>query len=260
MKLCRLLILLAAALLCWAAPAQGQTIKSLGFNTTNGNIVAATNVTFTNSVGFSTNARAATRTNLGGTTVGNAVFTATNAAAAATAVGLGWSALTDPQSSLYSGQSTRLFSYAPEIAGGSTNPTGFNVLAYTNTNGLVIPANILIGEDQTVGGPRNTRNVTVNGSVTIQYPFSSPTAIFGNNSLTATDDSTYTNTLATWGRNTVAFATNVSVAGSLTVSNAAATMRALAGSTNTNEPYSGTVALTNTNVLTFSNGVLLKTQ
>lgn len=37
-------------------------------------------------------------------------------------------------------------------------------------------------------------------------------------------------------------------------------MRALAGSTNTNEPFSGTVALTNTNVLTFSNGVLLKTQ
>ena len=86
MKL-RLLILLAAALA--AAPAAGQTIKSLGYNTTNGNIVAATNVTFTNSVGFATNARAATRTNLGGTTVGNAVFTATNAAAAATAVGLG---------------------------------------------------------------------------------------------------------------------------------------------------------------------------
>lgn len=37
-------------------------------------------------------------------------------------------------------------------------------------------------------------------------------------------------------------------------------MRALAGSTNTNEPYSGTVALTNTNVLTFSNGVLLRIQ
>jgi len=86
MKL-RLLILLAAALA--AAPAAGQTIKSLGYNTTNGNIVAATNVTFTNSVGFATNARAATRTNLGGTTVGNAVFTATNAAAAATAIGLG---------------------------------------------------------------------------------------------------------------------------------------------------------------------------
>lgn len=37
-------------------------------------------------------------------------------------------------------------------------------------------------------------------------------------------------------------------------------MRALGGSTNTNEPYSGTVALTNTNVLTFSNGVLLRIQ
>jgi hypothetical protein len=84
MKL-RLLILLAAAALA-AAPAAGQTIKSLGFNTTNGNIVAATNVTFTNSVGFATNARAATRTNLGGTTVGNAVFTATNAEAARTAI------------------------------------------------------------------------------------------------------------------------------------------------------------------------------
>ena len=86
MKL-RLLILLAAALA--ASPAAGQTIKSLGYNTTNGNVVAATNVTFTNSVGFATNARAATRTNLGGTTVGNSVFTATNAAAAALAIGLG---------------------------------------------------------------------------------------------------------------------------------------------------------------------------
>ena len=87
MKLRLSILLLAAALA--AAPAAGQTVKSLGYNTTNGNIVAATNVTFTNSVGFATNSRAATRTNLGGTTVGNAVFTATNAAAAATAIGLG---------------------------------------------------------------------------------------------------------------------------------------------------------------------------
>jgi hypothetical protein len=83
----KLLLTILACLV--AASAGAQTIKSLGYNTTNGNIVAATNVTFTNSVGFSTNARAATRTNLGGTTVGNAVFTATNAAAAADAIGLG---------------------------------------------------------------------------------------------------------------------------------------------------------------------------
>jgi hypothetical protein len=84
MKLRLSILLLAAALA--AAPAAGQTIKSLGYNTTNGNIVAATNVTFTNSVGFSTNARAATRTNLGGTTLGNAVFTATNTGAAQVAI------------------------------------------------------------------------------------------------------------------------------------------------------------------------------
>ena len=74
-----------------AASAGAQTIKSLSYNTTNGQVVySGTNpLTFTNSLQFATNARAATRTNLGGTTVGNAVFTATNAAAAATAVGLG---------------------------------------------------------------------------------------------------------------------------------------------------------------------------
>jgi hypothetical protein len=39
-------------LLCWAAPAQGQTIKSLGVNTTNGQVVygGTNDLTFTNSV------------------------------------------------------------------------------------------------------------------------------------------------------------------------------------------------------------------
>lgn len=213
MKL-RLLFLLAAAALA-ASPAAGQTIKSLGYNTTNGNIVAATNVTFTNSLGFATNARAATRTNLGATTVGNSVFTATNGAAAATAIGLGWAALTNPQSSLYSGTATQLLGYVAETNPSSPGLTGFNVLAYTNTNTLVIPANLLIGEDA-VPAPRNPRNVTVNGSVTIQYPYSSLTTIYANNSITATDGSTYTNTLVTYSSNAATFATNVSVAGSLT--------------------------------------------
>ena len=89
MKLRLSILLLAAALA--ASPAAGQTIKSLGYNTTNGFVTySGTNsLTFTNALQFATNARAATRTNLGGTTVGDAVFTATNAAAAATAVGLG---------------------------------------------------------------------------------------------------------------------------------------------------------------------------
>ena len=85
MKL-RLLILLAAVLA--AAPAAGQTIKSLGYNTTNGQVVysGSNSLTFTNALQFSTNARAATRTNLGGTTLGNSVFTATNTAAAQVAI------------------------------------------------------------------------------------------------------------------------------------------------------------------------------
>lgn len=45
------LILLAAALLCWAAPVQGQTIKALSYDTTNGIVIAGTNrVQFTNRI------------------------------------------------------------------------------------------------------------------------------------------------------------------------------------------------------------------
>jgi hypothetical protein len=131
-------------------------------------------------------------------------------------IGLGWTALTNPQSSLYSGTATQLLGYVAETNPSGSGLTGFNVMAYTNTNTLVIPANLLIGGDA-VPAPRNPHNVTVQGAVTIQYPFSSPTTIYGNNSITATDDSTYTNTLATWNSNTVTFATNVTASGTLAV-------------------------------------------
>ena len=86
----RLLILLAAVLLCWAAPVQAQTIKSLGYNTTNGQIVyTGTNaLTFTNALSFGTNADT-TRTNLG---LG---YLGTNAATTRTNLGLGLPALTN---------------------------------------------------------------------------------------------------------------------------------------------------------------------
>jgi hypothetical protein len=66
MKL-RLSILLLAAAALAVAPAAGQTVKSLGYNTTNGQIVysGSNSLTFTNALQFSTNARATTRTNLG---------------------------------------------------------------------------------------------------------------------------------------------------------------------------------------------------
>ena len=45
------LIILLAAVLCWAAPAQGQTIKALSYDTTNGTVIAGTNrIAFTNKI------------------------------------------------------------------------------------------------------------------------------------------------------------------------------------------------------------------
>jgi hypothetical protein len=139
---------------------------------------------------------------------------AANAAASRTNLGLGWLALTNPQSSRYSGIATKLLGYVPEINPSSSNLTDYNVLAYTNTNSLVIPANILIGEDL-AGGPRNTRNVELNGTVTIKAPFSSPTTIYANNAITATDDSSYTNVLVSFISNSVGFS-NVTASGTLT--------------------------------------------
>lgn len=59
--------LAALFLLLAAASAFGQTVKTLGYNTTNGQVVySGTNtLTFTNAIGFSTNSVATTRTNLG---------------------------------------------------------------------------------------------------------------------------------------------------------------------------------------------------
>jgi len=117
----KLFCILLTAILC--ASASAQTIKTLGFNSTNGQVVANTGVlTFTNSVNFGgdlllsnntfffgTNARwspednsfstalafdgtnviADTRANLGFSTNLNTLWTATNASNARSAIGLG---------------------------------------------------------------------------------------------------------------------------------------------------------------------------
>jgi len=247
----RLIILLAAALLCWAGPAAGQTIKSLGYNTTNGNIVAATNVTFTNSVGFATNARAATRTNLGGTTVGNSVFTATNAAAAATAIGLGTTdtvSFSKLNAEMDAGSGQSIVFNSPiafdDVASEDivektrTNLGGTTVgnAVFTATNAAAAAAAIGLG---------TTNNVVFNDVQAAGFLVGDET-----NSQIAFEGNSAATTRTNLGLGLPA----------LTNTSNVTTMRALAGSTNTNEPYSGTVALTNTNVLTFSNGVLLKIQ
>jgi hypothetical protein len=79
--------LLALATLC--ATAYGQTIKTLGYNTTNGEVVANTGtntLTFTNALAFTTNAVAEVRTNLG---LGATWLTNTNAANFRNAIGAG---------------------------------------------------------------------------------------------------------------------------------------------------------------------------
>lgn len=59
------LVILLATLVLLAAPAVAQTIRTLGYNSTNGQVVAATNIVWTNSFNFSTNTVAAeVRTNL----------------------------------------------------------------------------------------------------------------------------------------------------------------------------------------------------
>jgi hypothetical protein len=183
------LILLLAVLLCWAVPAAGQTIKSLGYNTTNGNIVAATNVVWTNAFSFSTNTVAAqVRTNLGL---------------------------------------------------GPTNSVTFNGL----TAGYVTFDNVLIGPDLQLEENGNVKwgtfvrfNVS---SMQFFQPFS-----FDNTTNAATTR------------------TNLGLPlPALTNTSNVTAMRALAGSTNTNQPYSGTFDFQdfgdNTVRLTISNGIIL---
>ena len=199
----RLATLLLAAAALAAAPAAAQTVKSVGYNTTNGFIVySGTNtLTFTNALQFATNAQATTRTNLGATTVGDAVFTATNAAAAATAIGLG-----------------------------TTNFVTFNQILVTGT---VIESGVLS---------------------TGEYFF-------------ATDDENSASSVFLFDGDG-AQRLRANARGSLGLGLPALTqtsnvtmMRALAGSTNTNEPFSGSISVVgtnNTNTLVFSNGILLE--
>jgi hypothetical protein len=92
---------LLAAFLLVAATGYGQTVKTLGYNTTNGHIIyAGTNtLTFTNAFTFSTNTLAASvRTNLG---LGFAALTNANAADFRTAIALPWSGLTNTNASTF---------------------------------------------------------------------------------------------------------------------------------------------------------------
>jgi hypothetical protein len=194
----------------WDATNAATARTAIGALATNGNGSAVTNLTAANITGT-----VALASNVTGTiAISNGGSGATTAAGARTNLSLGWLALTNPQSSLYSGTATKLLGYVPEINPSSSNLTGYNVLAYTNTDSLVIPANLLIAEDA-VPAARNPRYVQINGAATISYPYVSESTIFGANYVSVTDQSTFTNSIATWGSNAVtmgmpiAFSTNI---------------------------------------------------
>jgi hypothetical protein len=191
-----LLATLLIATLC--ATGYGQTIKSLGYNATNGEVVyTSTNtLTFTNAPAF------------------------TDAATVRTNLGLG-----------------------------ATNDVIFNTGYFANATD---------GTFQIRFGATNTGFQRTGGGQTALI-------VVGNNIFSFT-----TNAITINAANGIAFATNAAPATrtnlgiplpALTNTNNADTMRALAGSTNTNEPFSGTLSWQDYNddtvSIVVSNGIIL---
>ena len=245
MKL-RLLILLAAALA--ASPAAGQTIKSLGYNTTNGNIVAATNVTFTNSVGFSTNARAATRTNL---ELGATWLTNTNVTNFRTAVGLGTTNTVTFGNLQIQGSGSLGIGGMELAAPDSGLDFAFKRIGATNmvlsTNGLVLHVGSYSFSSGNTTGAAITRTnlggTTVGNAVFTAANAATAATTIG---LGTTNSPTFSNITATGTlgvSNTATFATNVTVNGNLSV-----------GSLTTTTP--STWALDATQTAAATNGIL----
>jgi hypothetical protein len=123
------------ALLLLAVPAAAQTIKSLGYNTTNGHVLyAGTNtLTFTNAFTFSTHTLAATvRTNLG---LGFSALTNTNADDFRSAIGLPLAALTNTNAADFRSAIGLGFSALTNTnADDFRSALGLPLTALTNTN------------------------------------------------------------------------------------------------------------------------------
>jgi hypothetical protein len=242
------LLLIVLAALCAVASASGQTIRTLGYNTTNGQVVySGTNtLTFTNQLSFIgdgnyvdlISARSQILVDqddnsdaLSYNSSSNG-WTVNNPSGFRSAIGLPWSGLTNTNASGFRSAlelsagwltNTNAANFRTAIGLGAANDVQFGEISVDNQN-------IILG---------NT-----NGAIFFSDSDGSETIFYFDNSadkVTARSDldlplPALTNT------------SNVT------------TMRALSGSTNTNHPYSGSVALTNTNVLVFSNGILQAVQ
>jgi hypothetical protein len=125
--------LVALLLFLAAAPGYGQTVKSLGYNTTNGQIVyGGTNaLTFTNAFAFSTNTLAASvRTNLG---LGWSALTNTNASTFRSALEIPWSGLTNTNTATFQAALFPATNAAPTNTNAPTPDAWLDVQVGTNT-------------------------------------------------------------------------------------------------------------------------------
>ena len=244
----------------------GQTIKTLGYNSTNGQIVANTGtnaLTFTNASvsfggGISIQAllyNGATRINLEETFLAfdgeqrlrwqeedvllsvPLSFSGTNTAPnTRTNLGLGATWLTN----------TNVTNFRSAIGLGATNEVSFASVNYSGE--LAINNAQIVGWASTIDFEEGRWNYTNYGSVDIFNWGTSNKLIVG----LPIEFSNTTNSAIT--------RTNLSIPlPALTNTSNVTMMRALSGSTNTNPPYSGSISVTgtnNTNTLIFSNGIL----
>ena len=215
----KLLCTIILAALC--ATASAQTIRTLGYNTTNGQVVAATNVVWTNAFNFSTNTVAAqVRTNLGLGATNSATFNTLHAEQ-------------DASSSIYTltiGQTNTGFR---GTGGGASDfvyaRDGVSQFGFFSTGLISYVAH------------------TFSAPVALNYG-AGATAVLQFGGIDAATGAAISRTNLRLGLPALTNTSNVAM------------VRALAGTTNTNAPVSGSVELSDgvlSWLLTFSNGILV---
>lgn len=239
-----LLSLLLTAILC--ASASAQTIKSLGYNTTNGSIVYTANqaLVWTSSYGVIVSNEFVFRDPQGNSTAISGLgltFGSTNTNPVATVFGF-----EDAGADV-------LRNIARANLGFSTN---LNTL-WTATNAINARSAIGIGSvvDYATGDSANsTVGATIDLASALWDSANDVAALkINDNEVNVANNTIVTNFRSALGLGLPA----------LTNTSNVTMMRALSGSTNTNEPYSGSISVTgtnNTNTLVFSNGILQSVQ
>jgi hypothetical protein len=224
----KLLTLLLTTLCLFAAPAAAQTIKSLGYNTTNGNIVytGTNNLNFTNYVYFDSD------TSIGGS-----------------AGELRWGGVVAFE--LETMMFERPLSFNGTAGGETRTNLGLGATWLTNTDVTNFRSAIGLGATNFVlfAGIGATNGADISGQ-----------GIFYDGILLAEQAT------IDFGDAVATTRTNLGLPlPALTNTSNATMMRALAGSTNTNEPYSGVFRFTDpetefTYIATVSNGIILRVE